>query len=182
MPPKVVYGKLREADITQELLRRIFDYNPETGTLTKIKYVNGNKRGPYEGRARAGAPATNGSRHVRATIGENNFLAHRLIWIWWHGRAPNGKLDHINRVRDDNRIANLREASDFENAHNKSLHKRNRSGVTGVRWIPEIQKWEARIMANRKRHLLGTTSSFEEAVYRRREAERCLYKEFSPNA
>jgi HNH endonuclease/AP2 domain-containing protein len=78
--------------------------------------------------------------------------------------APNGvEVDHINGDVFDNRRANLRLATHSENARNRTAAKNNASGFKGVRWLPKIQKWQARISANKKEYHLGCFDSPEEA-------------------
>lgn len=71
------------------------------------------------------------------------FKSHRVIYAMHHGKWPEGHVDHINGVRDDNRISNLRDVSRFQNAQNTTLYRNNTSGQMGVRmhrglWISEI--------------------------------------------
>ena len=58
---------------------------------------------------------------------------HRLAWMMAHGEWPAGQIDHINGVRDDNRIVNLRVVTNRINAQNKrKALPSNKLGVLGV--------------------------------------------------
>ena len=89
----------------------------------------------------------------------------------------NVQVDHFNRNRKDNRKENLKYLSPQHNNWNKGLQKNNESGVTGVRWNKEAQKWIAYIM---RKHL-GTFNSFEDAVKARKRAEQKYFGEYSYN-
>lgn len=81
-------------------------------------------------------------------------LAHRIAFALCHGRWPNGMLDHANGARDDNRPANLREATSSQNNQNRGPQSNNISGVKGVSFHKGRGKWFARIKADgRVRHL-----------------------------
>lgn len=98
------------------------------------------------------------------------YLAHRVVWAMTHGAWPEGEIDHINRVRTDNRPANLRDVSRSVNAKNASLSKANTSGACGVYPRPS-GKWCARIRINGRNKYLGTFQTFENALAARKAAE-----------
>lgn len=81
--------------------------------------------------------------------------AHRLAWLMTYGELPPSGVDHINGVRHDNRLVNLRLATYAENQQNRKLDVRNKSGYTGVFWSKELKRWRARICVNRKITNLG---------------------------
>lgn len=91
------------------------------------------------------------------------------------------KVDHIGgeKTRWDNRKSNLRISTDAQNDMNKKLAKNNTSGVTGVVWNKQEQKWTARIGVNGKRIFLGYYINFEDAVKARKEAEEKYFGEWS---
>lgn len=93
--------------------------------------------------------------------------------------APEVKIDHINGDGLLNVRANLRVATHAQNMRNRRIDKRNKSGVTGVSWYPQKNKWQALIMVNGKRVSLGRFHSFEEAVAARKAAEQQHYGEFA---
>jgi len=96
--------------------------------------------------------------------------------------APEDKsVDHINGHPLDNRKQNLRLASHQENLCNRtSLASNNTSGVTGVYWRSDRNKWAAKIVVNGKDIHLGLFASFEESVAVRKQAEKDYFGEFAP--
>jgi len=98
-------------------------------------------------------------------------FAHRVAFAMHYGRWPNKFIDHINGNRIDNRICNLREVTQTENARNCKLQSRNKSGVTGVHFNKISSKWVATIHANAKVISLGSFENFSDAVERRKNAE-----------
>jgi hypothetical protein len=164
---------------TQHRLRELFEFDVEAGQLTwrsrpAEDFVTAaagkiwNTR--YAGTV-AGYIARDGYRRIR--IDGEKCLAHRMIWIYANGDIPAGmQIDHINGVRDDNRIANLRTVTHAENQRNSSMRSNNTSGVMGVSWNKLISKWQARIHIDGRRKHLGQFDTLEAAVAARAEAAR----------
>lgn len=73
------------------------------------------------------------------------YLAHRVIWAMQTGAWPVDQLDHVSGSTVDNRLINLRDVSNRENARNSALRSNNTSGVVGVNWNKSTQKWKAQI-------------------------------------
>lgn len=107
-------------------------------------------------------------------------LLHRLIMFGVDGGEASTKVDHINRNRLDCRRSNLRTCADAENALNRSVSSRNKSGVTGVIWRPNEGKWQAYICQGRKSSSLGYYKNKNDAISARIIAEQNLFKEFAP--
>lgn len=97
-----------------------------------------------------------------------------------YGKWPAKQIDHINRDRLDNRIANLREATDAENRQNMGLSVTNKSGVTGVTWDKQRKKWFAKITHNYKQIPLGRFDNIKDAENAYVEAKKRLHT-FEPN-
>lgn len=89
-------------------------------------------------------------------------------------------IDHINRNRLDNRRDNLRICTQQENLFNKSIQCNNTSGIQGVSWDKNRNKWLVHITVNRKQIHLGYFNTIEEAAEARRQAEIEYYGEFAP--
>ena len=122
------------------------------------------------------AGSISASGYVRIRILGTRYMAHRLAWLHVYGVPPAQDIDHINRVRSDNRIQNLRLAFAFENKQNQNVLTTNTSGVTGVRRLGEA--WAAFIGFKGVCHYLGSHKTFEKAVEARLAAERKLHKFF----
>jgi hypothetical protein len=131
--------------LTQERLRTLFDYNPETGIFTRIGIVNGRQQKGVAG----------GIDHGYVCIGVvgKRHYAHRLAWLYVYGRWPE-IVDHINGDGADNRIANLREITISGNLENqRSGHRNSSTGLLGV--SPHGSRWRAAIRANKETTRLG---------------------------
>ena len=83
------------------------------------------------------------------------YLAHRLVWLYHNGQFPTDQIDHINGIKDDNRIENLRSVDNQTNNRNKARAKNNTSGITGISWSEGRRKWEAKITIDGKSVFLG---------------------------
>jgi len=130
--------------ITQEELKQLLDYCPETGAFT----WQAARRGTAKAGSVAGCPGSHGYRQIK--LHGKAYLAHRLAWLFMTGEFPEDQTDHINHVKDDNRFENLREVSNTENCRNASMRHNNTSGVTGVAWHKRVSKWRVHIMVNGK--------------------------------
>jgi hypothetical protein len=122
----------------------------------------------------AGLPAGTHSKDGYLRIcfkGKRFVLAHRVAWALFYGEWPKHDIDHINGVRSDNRICNLRSVTRTENLRNRKIGKANKSGCMGVSWIVSAGKWRARIGDNGKDMPLGCFSDKDEAIAARRKAE-----------
>lgn len=97
--------------------------------------------------------------------------AHRVIWALVHSEWPAEHIDHINGVRSDNRIENLRVVTNAENTRNRRLPVTNTSGAIGVHWHKRKKSWQAVICGDGSRRHLGGFENFEEAVAARKDAE-----------
>lgn len=152
--------------LTAERLRELLSYDPETGIfLWRVSLSRRVALGMTAGTLCGG--------YTLIRICEKAYRAHRLAWLYVHGRWPIDQLDHINGIRDDNRIANLREANNVEQQQNRAMQRNNTSGHHGVGWCKRDAKWHARIMFKGVRKSLGFFDSLEEAsaAYLRAKAE-----------
>jgi len=150
-------------DITE--LKSILRLDPETGYLYRLD----TGRRVYE--------ESHGG-YTRITVKGQRFKTHRVVWALHHGVWPES-IDHINHVRTDNRIANLRSISITENLRNKSRDKRNKSGTTGVSWDSRTSKWYAKICVDKKQVSLGLFDNLADAIAARKVAEQAAG--FHPN-
>jgi succinyl-CoA synthetase alpha subunit len=90
------------------------------------------------------------------------YKAHQLAWLYTHGVFAK-ELDHINQIRNDNRINNLRMASRSMQMHNAGMLKNNTSGAKGVSYHTASKKWHARIWVDGKCRSVGYFDTVEEA-------------------
>lgn len=155
--------------IIVEWAQQLFAYDPETGVV--VWKVDRGNRGRIKAGTRAGSKCTTGYREIR--VNRRPVMEHRVAWFLYHGFLPPCQLDHINRVRDDNRICNLRLA--LENAHhnnqNRAVGKNSSSGVKGVMWYPCRNKWIVRIKVKGRSIYIGLFEKFDDAVAARKAAE-----------
>lgn len=146
-------------------LTEILDYNSSTG-LFYWKVASGR----VSIGAEAGTNHNAGYRQIR--INGKLYLAHRLAWFYVYKEWPTQKVDHINRIKHDNRIINLRCVSDIENAHNSNRPSNNTSGSVGVSYHIKRGHWMARIHVEGKTIYLGTFPSKDSAIQARKQAEK----------
>lgn len=167
-----------------EDLRKVLAYDPETGALTwksrPVEMFDEGLRGAdvsctaWNGRhnGKPALTAVDGDNYLRGKIFGRRYFAHRVAWAIFHGEWPSGQIDHINGIRDDNRIANLRVVTQAENLRNQRQRRDNTSGRVGVVWRRDAGKWQAAINHNGRRLHLGLFTDFSAASAARDEAER----------
>jgi hypothetical protein len=113
-------------------LREALAYDPETGVFTwRIRASKNTHIGEI-----AGCPRPK-MGYIRISLDGGMYYAHRLAWGYVYGVWPAGQIDHINGVRTDNRICNLRDVTSSVNNHNSTRKAANRAGYTGVRMTPK---------------------------------------------
>jgi len=137
--------------------RRRFDYNQTTGHLfwKNDAALNGKMAG-----LRAGSTYADGYRYIRLNGGRH--LEHRIVWLLAYGALPS-QIDHANMNRSDNRLCNLRAATNGENGMNKAAQSNNTTGFKGVTFHKGMGKFQAKISRNKKRTLLGYFSDPQSA-------------------
>ena len=151
-------------ELTAEYLRSVLDYDPESGIFTwKVGSANQVKVGDVAGWPDDG--------YLRIMVQKRSYHAHRLAWLYVRGEWPKDQIDHINRDRADNRIANLREVTNKQNLQNAGKYSHNTSGHTGVCWHKQSSKWEAKIRHNYKHIYLGLFTDLAEAISARKAGE-----------
>jgi hypothetical protein len=148
------------SDLNSTRLRELLNYDPDTGVFTWR--IAANRAVPI-GRI-AGYVSADGYRAIR--INGRGYPAHRLAWLYAKGTFPGTALDHMNGVRDDNRISNLREATAAQNAQNRARPQGANPHI-GVYWYAQRRKWRALIwVAGRVKHLgLFTTPEAARDAY-----------------
>lgn len=144
--------------VSAELVREILAYDKETGDLRWAKKRPHTK---HQVGDIAGSYTQTGYRQV--WIGKHNYQAHKLIWLHVYGRWPEGVIDHINGVRDDNRIANLRDV-DYQ-TNNQNVRHPHADGAVPFLGVDSDRpgQYRAKIVVNGKPKYLGRFKTPEEA-------------------
>lgn len=156
--------------LTQERLKELLRYDPLTGEF----HWRSDRRGGARQGDLAGSTYADGYRKVRVDI--RKYSAHHLAWFCVHGVWPAQCLDHRDGVRDNNRIANLRDATHAQNQQNRAAKE---GGQLGVRL--KKGRWEAAISVAGCRHYLGRFDTEEQAGTAYLAAKRKLHQ-FQPTA
>lgn len=160
-------------DLTQQRLKELLDYDPETGVFTwRISAGRRVKAGQ-----RAGAVKASGYR-VIGVCGDLHY-EHRLAFLYMTGAFPKNDADHVNRDKADNRWSNLRDATVLQNSGNAGIRRDNTSGVKGVGWNKKAQKWMVRIRINGRSKYMGLFDDIGEAAAAYAEAAKKHFGEFA---
>lgn len=149
----VLKSKIVDPVISQSEVKGLFDYSPETGIFTSR--ATGKP---------VGSPTSSGYLNVR--LGGRNVGLHRVVFMWMYGHWPMDMVDHVNGIRDDNRLANVRPATATLNAQNRAPRDDVNFGYKGVTRRKD-GRWQASIMVNGVRKLLAGT---HESAYRAHQA------------
>ena len=173
----MTFKRMNRNEIRPDLVRELFDYNPDTGKFVWLdrdeKLSHSQKSALRFNSLFAGKEAfitpLNGYRS--GNIFGTMMMAHRCAWAWVHGEWPNGQIDHINGVRSDNRLSNLRIVDNSENQKNAKLRSDNSSGCPGVMFDRNQKKWTAKIHERGKRIWLGSFEQLSDAINARKQAE-----------
>jgi hypothetical protein len=134
--------------LTADRLRELLHYDPETGLFTWLVTTPKKTRGKLGG-------FHSDQGYLLLGLDGNKYRIHRLAWLYVYGCWPDGDLDHIDGNPSNNRIANLREATDAQNLANSKKPITNRSGYKGVSWHAGAGKWHAGIRHNGRSIYLG---------------------------
>lgn len=151
-------------ELTQALVKEIFDYSPSTGYITHKtrdrRFFNRGQDWKRWNNKYAGERAGNMKRDAKGYtyrvvgIFGKQYTEHYIIWLIMKGYMPD-RLGHHNRDACDNKWENIYEAKIEESNRNQSKRKDNTSGITGVHWCGKINKWVAQVRVNGKKHHVG---------------------------
>ena len=147
----------------------LLDYDPMTGVFRWKRRMSS--------RAKAGSVAGTIDRdgYVVIRINGRGYKAHRLVRLLATGSWPPDQVDHINRVRSDNRAVNLRDATHLENSVNTDFsHAIGRSGVRNVTWYSQYGLWKASFMHKGKKVFVGYFEKVPQAALAVAKARRAL--------
>ncbi|EQB7353713.1 hypothetical protein BB775_10535 [Enterobacter roggenkampii] len=137
-------------------IRDLIDYNAETGVLTAKVNFSGRQAGSVIG------SQTWQGYYAFSLFGKKCF-AHRLAWLLHYGEWPSQPIDHINGIKTDNSIRNLRLCSLSQNQFNKPTQKNNTTGVKGVYWNKRDKRYVASVQFNGKKYSAGHHKDIESA-------------------
>lgn len=141
------------------LVRKCFDYSPETGVLTRVATLETRGRKPKGRRVHV---AHGGKKYYKHGVFNLNVYEHRIIWIWMTGEQPD-TIDHIDGNGLNNKWSNLRSVKFSDNGKNQKKHLTNTSGYAGVSYRKDSGKWRARLMVDGKSISFGAFPTAEAA-------------------
>lgn len=159
--------------LTRERLDELLLIDPETGIFT----WKANKGGLGKKATKAGFLNKDG--YIKIGIDTNEYMAHRLMWLYVHGKFPDFIIDHIDKNKTNNAIVNLRLATAKQNSENMRRPNQNTSGYHGVHLkkalVGRKKPWQANITHNGKTIHIGYFESAEEALSARQLAENTYF-------
>jgi len=159
--------QMNERTLTQEYLNELFNYDPETGYLTrKITRSNRNKVGDRVGSVSKHDKKT----YLRVNIDRKRYYVHRVIWFLVTGNWPI-EIDHDDGDGTNNKWLNLKDVTRVINSQNHRIADNNTSGVVGVSFFKRTNGWYANIKVKHENIYLGYHKDFFEAVCVRKSSE-----------
>lgn len=153
-------------------VKQFLRYEPETGNLYWTKNIGRNSALELCSQK----PCGQGYKRIRYK--SKTIPQHRIAFYMYYGYLPN-IIDHIDGVRTNNKIENLREATNAQNIMNSRIPKNNKSGYKGVCWKKDRKKWYATIIKDNKQFYLGSFLDIKAAVNKVQEARIALHGEFA---
>ena len=156
-------------ELTQTYVQELFDYAEGKLLWKKKRKMN---------RALGTVAGSRHKRYLRVCIDQKLHMAHRIVWLWHYGFMPT-QIDHINGDRFDNRIENLREATQNENQYNTCKPRNNTSGVKNVSWDRVKEKWRVELNKDNKRVFCKMFDDLELAELVAIEVREKFHKEFA---
>jgi hypothetical protein len=164
-------------NISIDLLRSALHYDPLTGLLTWRVRVDAPNRtnSRFAGRT---IRTQNGSGYIYVCFRRTRMGAHRVAWAIYHGAWPDREIDHINGIKADNRIANLRLATSSQNKAARPVQRNNVAGIKGVR-LRSGGRWQAIIRQGGRQIHLGMFDTAQEAATAYIVAAERLYGDFA---
>ena len=150
--------------IDRKRLLEVLDYNKDTGIFSWKVSLN---RRVLAG-STAGSHDTHG--YIQIGIDGRTYLAHQLAYLYVDGNVP-AEIDHIDRVRNNNKWLNLRPLLHQENMQNLSMYNSNKSGTAGVWFSSYNERWYAQLTFGGEQKYLGCFKQKQEAIDARIAAE-----------
>lgn len=151
--------------LTQERLKELLHYDPETGVFIWNKSGFGFKKDKITNCLHKN------SGYIVIRVNNKLYKAHRLAFLYMEGYLPENEVDHIDRNRSNNKWNNLREVSRSCNVRNSNVPKNNKSSIKGVYYDNNLKKYRSRIVIKNKSISLGCFISLLDAAKARWQAE-----------
>lgn len=149
---------------SKEMVLKHYSYCSESGVFKYARKTNQRNVGDIV------KPYATG--YVYLHINNKSYAAHRVAYMLCHKDLYELQIDHINHVRHDNRICNLRLVTNKENSKNSSISKRSKTGFVGVLWRKDAKKFRSHIMVDGKEIHLGYFETLIDAVIARIKANK----------
>lgn len=150
--------------MNQEELKKIVEYNPDTGVFIRDNREIGGKT--FQG-------------YLTASIKGNRFLLHRLAFLYMLGNLPSGQVDHVNGDRTDNRWANLRLVTRQQNMFNKRANLNRNLDMKNVYWMPHLKRYRVKMKINKITKHFGYFDNLEQAIERAKEVQKEYHGEYA---
>jgi outer membrane protein assembly factor BamB len=143
------------SDLTAKVARSLLSYDRDTGELRwRVRPVANIPAGTIAGRV-------NGSGYWQTNVRGRKYSNHRLAWLIVTGEWPKGQIDHVNRIRSDNRFCNLRDVSGSENCLNRDYRFTNPRGVS---FVQRTEKWQVQVCLYRQVKYIGQYADRDVAI------------------
>lgn len=155
----MLVNKLKQDKLTVDRVRELFDYDPVNGIMTRKS--TGYKLG------------RSSKRRLYTIIDGVSYTLTRVIWFHYYGVWPGGIVDHSDKIENNNRITNLRDATYAQNSWNR---KTPNGGVT---FVPSCLKYLVRITANGNRITIGYYETEAEGIAAYKAATLKYHEEFA---
>ena len=155
----------QNSTLTQDHVKSLFDYRDgqlyrkSNGKISACKHADG---------------------YLRSHINNKIYYNHRLIFLIHYGYMPTF-IDHIDGNPANNKIENLREVTNGQNQHNKTINANNKSGVKNVHWSNSMKKWCVQISVDNKIKTVGFYDGLELADHAAQEARKMYHGEYANN-
>jgi hypothetical protein len=133
-------------EISQERLHELFDYK-DGQLIWKMSRGGSAKKGSVAGHKIK-------LQYIQVVVDRKTYYLHRLIFVYHHGYCPH-IVDHIDADQTNNRIENLREATQQQNCFNSKINKNTSTGMKNVNWNTEANKYRVELSVNGKNKFIG---------------------------
>lgn len=169
--PQLLWDVLgKNMKITQFQVKEIFDYHLNGNLIWKIKKATNTNIGSVVG-------SENSEGYLQTSINSVKYKIHQLVFIWHFGYCPK-IIDHIDQNKKNNKIENLREATNSQNSMNRPKQLNNTTGFKGVSIHKQSGKFQCSIKINNKKIWLGLFVEIKDAVAAYQKAAEKYHQQF----